>query len=232
VDYLKIHLLNRTSRAYKFNYIVSYFGKNEFELKNEVQPFENFYLHDVDFDNLSDNPVFSFDFSLVKPEKGKSDHYEAAMKLKPKQLFAKLEELKRKGEATFSYNLFDHYPDKPPEQYFDPVPLAAKGYKLFEERCPKHLKPANMKWTHRETHARSCYTSNFEKLTPLKTFEKYLDLAIAHHQSSMIVVHGLGSGKLRDEIHEVLRLRREIKSFINQYHPAYGYGATEIYFQY
>jgi dsDNA-specific endonuclease/ATPase MutS2 len=75
--------------------------------------------------------------------------------------------------------------------------------------------------------------SSFEKLSlQLQTFEKYLDLAVAHHLPSMIVIHGLGTGKLRDEIHEILRMRRDVKSFVNRYHPAYGYGATEIFFQY
>jgi hypothetical protein len=75
--------------------------------------------------------------------------------------------------------------------------------------------------------------SNFEMLTlQLQTLEKYLDLASAHHQSSMIVIHGIGTGKLRDEIHEVLRLRKDVKNFFNRYHPKYGYGATEVYFQY
>jgi dsDNA-specific endonuclease/ATPase MutS2 len=46
------------------------------------------------------------------------------------------------------------------------------------------------------------------------------------------VIHGVGSGRLRDEIHDLLRLKREVKSFVNQYHPSYGYGATEIYLQY
>ena len=69
-------------------------------------------------------------------------------------------------------------------------------------------------------------------LNSMKTFEKYFDLAYLHRQPTLIVVHGLGSGKLRDEIHDILRLKKEVKSFVNQYHPSFGYGATEIYFQY
>jgi dsDNA-specific endonuclease/ATPase MutS2 len=48
----------------------------------------------------------------------------------------------------------------------------------------------------------------------------------------LIVIHGVGEGRLRDEIHDLLRLKKEVKSFVNQYHPLYGYGATEIFFQY
>jgi dsDNA-specific endonuclease/ATPase MutS2 len=65
----------------------------------------------------------------------------------------------------------------------------------------------------------------------LKTFEKYYELAVQHHLATFIVVHGVGKGKLRDEIHDILRLKKEVKSFVNQYHPLYGYGATEIYFK-
>lgn len=236
VEQLKIHLINRTPVAYHFIYRLNYFGETGFELTNQVHPFEDFYLHDIPFEDLNDSPSFTFDFSLVTPNKNKVDHYEAALKLKPKQVFARIEELKRKGDATFSYKLFDQYPDKPYEEPVEMSALVKAGYKIYEaEKARQHLEPAKHE-----------VDLHIEKLTPdyepmdtleilalqLKTFEKYLDLAIAHRLPSFIVIHGIGSGRLRDEIHEILRLRKEVKSFVNQYHPAYGYGATEVFFQY
>jgi hypothetical protein len=44
-----------------------------------------------------------------------------------------------------------------------------------------------------------------------------------------MAVFAVGSGKLKDEI---LRTKKEVKTFVNQYHPNFGYGATEIYFGY
>jgi len=64
----------------------------------------------------------------------------------------------------------------------------------------------------------------------LKTFEKYYELALLHRQPQLIIIHGIGSGKLRDEIHDILRYKKNVKSFVNQFHPSFGYGATEIYF--
>lgn len=233
---LKIHLINRTPVAYHFTYRLNYFGETGFELNNQVHPFEDFYLHDIPFEDLNDSPAFTFDFSLVTPNKNKADHYEASLKLKPKQVFARIEELKRRGDATFSYKLFDQYPDKPYEEPVEMSALVKAGYKIYEaEKARQHLEPAKHE-----------VDLHIEKLTPdyesmdtleilalqLKTFEKYLDLAIAHRLPSFIVIHGVGSGRLRDEIHEMLRLRKEVKSFVNQYHPAYGYGATEVFFQY
>jgi dsDNA-specific endonuclease/ATPase MutS2 len=75
--------------------------------------------------------------------------------------------------------------------------------------------------------------SNYEIISfQLKEFEKYYDLAIQHLQPNLIVIHGVGEGVLRDEIHQILKHKKEVKSFINQYHPKYGNGATEIFFQY
>ncbi len=236
VEELKIHLINRTETPYNFVYKLHFFGKPDFELKNTVHPFEDFYLHDVDFADLNDSPSFEFDFSLLQVEKNKADHFETSVKLKPKQLFAKIEELKQKNQATFSQKLFENYPDKLVEDRPELGRLAARGYKIYDaSKGKQHLEPA-----------RSVIDLHIEKLTDnwkrlsnyeilslqLKAFEKYYYLSIAHHQHSLTVIHGVGEGVLRDEIHDILRLKKEVKSFVNQYHPNFGYGATEIFFQY
>ena len=234
VEELKAHLINRTETGYKFIYQLNFFGKSEFSLNNEINPFQDFYLHDIPFDDLNDSPAFSFEFTLLKPDKKKAGHYETSLKLKPKQLFSRIEEIRKKGESTFSYKLFDNYPDKLHEEEYDLDILANKGYKVYDaSKARQNLEPAKHEIDLHIEKLTPDHESmnNFEKLTlQLKVFEKYLDLAIAHHQPKLIAIHGVGSGKLRDEIHEILRLRREVKSFINQYHPAYGYGATEILF--
>jgi hypothetical protein len=236
VEELKLHVVNRTERSLLFVYRLYYFGEVEFELKNELHPFQDFYLHDIPFEDLNDNPSFEFDFSLPKPEKRKAAHFEAGLKLKPRQLFAKIDETRKKGQASFSHRLFENYPDEIVEAPLEMGSLAAKGYKVYDaSRARQHLEPA-----------RSVIDLHIEKLSDdwqhmtsyeivslqIKTFEKYYDLAIAHMQASLIVIHGLGTGRLRDEIHELLKHRREVKTFINQYHPQFGYGATEIFFQY
>lgn len=235
VDDLKIRLINRTQGAYKFTYKLNYFGDTSFELVNLIHAFEDFYLHDIPFENLNDSPTFSFEFSLTSPDKNKADYYEATLKLKPKQVFTRIEELKRKGEATFTYRLFEHYPGKV-DNTVDVSPLISAGYKVYDAaQARQHLEPAKQAV---DLHIEALTPDpdkldNFEKLTlQLETFQKYLDLAIAHHRPTFVAVHGVGSGKLRDEIHEILRLRKEVKTFVNQYHPTYGYGATEIYLKY
>jgi hypothetical protein len=236
VEELKIHLVNNSQQAYHFTYQLNYFGKNEFELQNQIHVFHDFYLHDIPFENLNDSPSFEFDFSLLKPDKNKADRYECSLKLKPKQVFARIEEILKKGEAHFSYKLFDQYPDKIVEEKIEMPGGSGSGQKMYEfSKSRQHLEPAKYEV---DLHIEKLTDdwknlSNFEILSlQLGIFEKYVDLAIAHRQPSMIAIHGVGTGKLRDELHEILRLKKEVRSFINQYDPRYGYGATEIFFQY
>ena len=236
VQELKVHLINRTERAYHFIYRLQFFGKTEFELKNQVGPFGDFYLHDIPFADISDSPGFSFEFSLLQPDKTKAEYFETSLKLKPKQLFEKIEQLRRKGEATFAYRLLEKYPDRQQEDVIDVGSLVSKGIKIYNAKeARKHLPPARtvVDLHIEKLHDDWQHLSNAEILDiQLREFEKWYELAVAHHQPQLIVIHGVGSGRLRDEIHDLLRLKREVKSFVNQYHPSFGYGATEIYFQY
>jgi dsDNA-specific endonuclease/ATPase MutS2 len=231
---LKIHLLNHTKLSYNFSYCLSYFGKKEFELRNKINPFEDFYIHDIPFDNLNDNPVFEIEFNLEKPDKRKADYFETHLKLKPKQIFNKIEELKQTNKATFSYRIFNTYPDKEVDEgSYSLTHRAQKIYDITKARellepprsvVDLHIEKLSDNWRH---------FSNYEILSlQLKTFEKYYELALAHFQPSLIIIHGVGSGKLRDEIHELLKYKTEVKTFVNQYDPRFGYGATEIFFQY
>jgi len=235
VDVLKIHLINNTDQHLKFIYQQQFNGISNFELLNEIQPFHDFYLHDIDFAAVNDSPSFSIEFSLKNPQKNKAPHFETALKLKPKQVFQKVEALKENNEPTFSYLLYEQYPDKEVE-YFPLDSLVAKGFKVYDAgKAREHLPPARSVIDLHIEKLADNYTSmsNFEMLTlQLKELEKWIDISVAHHQFELIVIHGVGTGKLREEIHEYLKTRKEVKYFINQYDARFGYGATIVYFEY
>ena len=64
----------------------------------------------------------------------------------------------------------------------------------------------------------------------LEEFEKSLDKAIAAGKFELRIIHGLGSGKLKEAIHKILAKHPHVKSFNNDYHSKYGHGSTVIYF--
>jgi len=234
VESLKIYLVNHTEKDLNFEYHLRYAGKPDFSLGNTIPASKDFYLHDIPFENLNDAPAFDFTFTLFKPEKTKAAYVEASLKLKAKLVFMRVDEMRKKGEASFAFKLLNRYPDKAPEEDIPEYNVSVgKGNKLYDaKQGRKHLEPAKYEI---DLHIEKLTPdwknlSNFEMLTlQLNQLEKYLDLAIAHHQHNLIVIHGVGTGKLKDEIHEILKSRREVRSFINQYDPRYGYGATEIF---
>ena len=234
VEKLKVILINQNETAYHFSYNLFFGGENNFQLTGDVAGISDFYLHDVSFEDMNDSPKFEFEFSLVIPDKKKALYFETSLKLKAKQLFKKIEEIHLKNEPSFSYELFIHYPDRVEAEKIDLSRLGNTGYRMYDaSRVREHLAPA-----------RSVIDLHIEKLLDnykslssyeimnlqLQTFEKYYELSVAHRQQTLIVIHGIGEGKLRNEIHEILRLKKEVKSFVNQFNPLYGFGATEIFF--
>jgi hypothetical protein len=233
VEKFKIYLLNQTNEAYDFLYQIKFKGSPDFHLTNTVLPFNEFYLHDIPFEEMNDAPKFEFDFSLVNADKKKASHFEATFKIKAKQLFQKIEEMKLKNEPTFSFVLFENYPDKLEEVIPDYNNSQGNLYDVSKVR--QKLEPArSVVDLHIEKLTDNWKgLSNFEILTiQLRNFEKYYQLAIAHRQPNLIVIHGVGTGKLRNEIHEILKTKKEVRTFANQYHHNFGFGATEIFFQY
>jgi hypothetical protein len=235
VEKLKIFLINKNEEGYDFNYNLMFNGESSFNLKNNIGGLSEFYLHDVSFEDMGEAPKFEFDFSLTIPDKKKATAHEVFFKLSGKKLFKKIEETQLKNDASFNYELFTHYPDKMDDEKVDLSRLGGAGFRVYDAGKIKdnlavarsvvdlHIEKLTDSWKH---------LSNFEILTlQLNNFEKYYELALAHRQATLIVIHGVGEGKLRDEIHDILKLKNEVKSFVNQFHPLYGYGATEIYFK-
>ncbi len=236
VEKLKVYLVNHNEEEYKFSYQLLFSGESNFELSNTIRGLSDFYLHDINFEDLSDSPRFDFEFSLVTENKKKAPYYESSLKLKGKQLFKKIEDIKAKNEPSFSYELFTAYPERQEEEKVDLGRLGNAGFRIFDaSKAREHIAPArSVVDLHIEKLADNHeQLSSYEILSlQLNTFEKYYELAVLHHKPDLIIIHGVGEGKLRNEIHERLRHKKEVKSFVNQYHHLYGYGATEIFFSY
>ena len=66
----------------------------------------------------------------------------------------------------------------------------------------------------------------------LEIFAKALDMAILKGQNSLIIIHGVGKGVLKNKIHELLNQTKQVHSYVNQFDNRYGFGATEIFFGY
>ncbi len=76
VEKLKIYLVNQNEEAYNFDYKLFFGGENNFQLKNTIAGLSDFYLHDISFEDMSDNPKFDVEFSLQVENKKKAPYFE------------------------------------------------------------------------------------------------------------------------------------------------------------
>jgi hypothetical protein len=238
VESLKIYLVNQTESGLKFHYWMRLKGEVEMELQNEIYALNDFYLMDIDFEQLNDNPSFDFEFSLLTNDSSKAEYFEAGYKPKAKQIFKQIEHIRTKGEAFFSTQLFKDYPTR--QKTIEPVVespwnlnrLSGAGFKVINnKKINAEAPPPSVLDLHIEKLTESYVNmSAAEKLAfQLKAFEKYMDKAELHYLQHVFIIHGIGKGRLKDEIHELLKLRPSVKSFVLQYHPWYGNGATEVF---
>jgi hypothetical protein len=235
VDKLKVYLVNENASTYIFEYSLVFGSTTHFDLKSEVRGFSEFYLHDINFEDVSDNPRFQFIFSLVETIKKKAAYFEAGFKVTGKKMFKRIEQLQADNDASFSYNLFTEYPDKIADNKIDVSSLGKSGFRIFELG-----KTVNMPLA-----ARSVVDLHIEKLVDnyadltsgeildiqLKEFEKWYDHALLHKQKTLTIIHGLGKGVLKSEIHSILSNKREVSGYHNLQHPQFGMGSTEIIFK-
>lgn len=70
--------------------------------------------------------------------------------------------------------------------------------------------------------------SNFEMLNiQLERFEKELDMALSKQYKKIIFIHGVGNGRLKQEIISILKITNGL-SFHDASYKEYGYGATQV----
>lgn len=235
VDKLKVYLVNENEDAYLFEYNLIFGSMTHFDLKSELRGLSEFYLHDINFEDVSDNPKFNFIFSLVQSSKKKEPYFEAGFKVTGKKMFKRIEQLQEDNEASFSYNLFIEYPDKIVDNRLDVSSLGKSGYRIFELGKPNAI----------TTGARTVVDLHIKKLVDdpsnltsgeiidlqLREFEKWYDNALLHKQNTLTIIHGLGKGILKNEIHDILSNKKEVSGYQNLHHPMYGMGSTEIFFK-
>lgn len=234
IAYYKIHLLNHTDDDLIVDLSFYYGNTKQMDLRHQIRGLDDMYLFDLPFEQLNDQPKIHFDFQLVNPDKKRVSHFEVVFKPKPKQIFKWSEEVLLNQKASFPVNLYETYPLKPAvNETADMDKLKAAGFKIYPaEKIKKNLPMAR---TLIDLHADKLPEANYlnDPLqildAQLKAFERFYDEAMAHGLSTLTVIHGVGTGKLKEEIHELLRHKKEVSSFINRLHPQFGYGATEIY---
>lgn len=109
-----------------------------------------------------------------------------------------------------------------------------KELKPEEKKSVPHKNPAFMVEKEVDLHAENLldtykHMSNYEIMqVQLKHFQKNLDEAITNRYYKIVFIHGVGNGRLKQEITNILKNYSSEVRFKDGDHKKYGYGATEV----
>lgn len=62
----------------------------------------------------------------------------------------------------------------------------------------------------------------------LNVLEHFITKAVALNQKEVFIIHGLGKGKLKQGVDDFLRFHGDVKTYKNEFHEKYGFGATKV----
>ncbi|MEZ5015775.1 MAG: Smr/MutS family protein [Flavipsychrobacter sp.] len=230
VDSLKVHLLNELPYEIQYQYSLNFAGATEFKHEGKLQAFGHVYLHAIPFDDMNDSPRFVWQVdNLEEPD---MQPEEGVLKIKPQKLFLHIQDALANNKPSFSYLLFEDFKAFSKERFQLQERKQVKAQittKVLAKEEPKYELDLHIE------QLLPGYTSltNSEIIdVQITELERYLRLAINNHQEYMVVIHGIGKGRLREEVHKVLAGIPEIFSYANEWHSKYGFGATEVKFKY
>lgn len=234
VEKVKVYLYNETMHDIQFTYVCK--SKNEvvFDLESNLKAESEFYLHDISFEVASQNPSFLYHFA--DSSNPKLD-VEDVFGLKPKRFFDKIHEVKYQNKAFFYFLLCEKIMERTKIEVVKPdiksikMEDSSQVHFNFSQALKKSTYEVDL---HIEKLYPNCSTLGASQILQiqLREFQKALDLAIATHQEALVLIHGVGKGVLKNEIHIILDQTKWVKRYVNQYDNRYGYGATEVFFQY
>ncbi len=241
---IKIYFLNETINAVTIQYNCSLKIGSVFSIKASVTPFQKFYLHDINLDILNKIPKFEWKITETNADKAIIDD---SIRMKPAKFFDYLRIIKEKNEPTFSIQL-SSYAELSKLKTENENARKELDLSVLKKITDSKVQPkTNISNDTNFTPASPVYEidlhieklvngfskmSNYEMLTiQLETLEKAIANAIQCGQNYITVIHGVGTGKLKEEVHQKLNEYTQINYYVSDWMPQYGNGATQVFFK-
>jgi len=236
-------LINDTRSAVLYTVKMSLGQRQVFEKNGKLDSVSLFHIGDMAFDQLNDGPVFEIECWQITTEGTGTKHFKK-LKIKPKLFFKNVTTAPLLNKRVHLFRIFESFKSKslhnrkedlktytkknlkPPKEqnsYGRSVSLhEIQEYAEFNTEIDLHIEKLVEDYSK---------MSNTEILhCQLDYFDKYISKAIRLGISKVFVIHGVGKGSLRNAISTRLIQNPNVKTFKNEYHPRYGYGATEVTF--
>ena len=241
-EHFDIYLLNDTS--YGVAYVLSFWVNKDLRFKQngKIDAVTSLKLGQMKLDDLNELPTLKCEFWPITTA-GTGSRIQIELKIKAKQFFKKITTAPLLNRPVHLYLLVDR------------MELSGKQEEETEDLrsyTQRNMQPGSYGPSFESVHDVHAYASfpteidlhietlanNHHKLSnadilrvQLAAFDKFLQQAIRLGIPRVFAIHGVGKGKLRDTIATRLMQNPDVITFKNEFHPRYGWGATEIILQ-
>ncbi len=240
-EYYLVHLVNDTAQPLDYRLALLFEGEEEAVWEGRVAAFQTARLGKLYYDELSDGPAFAYQFwrsTTAGPQAARPGR----IKIRAATFFkhaGTIPLLLREGHLLRLPLHFDTESGEDLRQYTRRQARSSREGRLIDELYREfHAVP--------DPRALAAFEPeidlHIEKLTPdhhkmsnaeilrlqLARMEDFLERAIRLGVERVFLIHGVGKGRLRNEIATRLIQHPHVHSFRNDYHPRYGMGATEV----
>ena len=238
----QVFIINDATDEYIFSVKTNIPNQSDKTTHGKLTGTSTYQLPDLLFDQLNDSPTYDIECWKVTTE-GTGQKRQKVLKVKPQQFFKKVKTAPLLNRPVHLYILFDSVQPKKVKKEED-----LKTYTQKNVRPVRQQKSLTNKYKVHDVEeyanfsgeidlhienlsSRKGKMNSAEKLhLQLEHFDRFIDKAIRLGVPRVYVIHGIGKGKLKNMIASRLIQMPEVQTFKNEYHPRYGWGATEVIF--
>jgi Smr domain len=257
VEKVKVYLSNNQAQGYGFHYYFESKSGETFTFHSEVAAHSDFYIHDIAYEDLATNPLFDISCAeIISNITSGLNQYQEKFTIKPKKIFELILQMHQQEKAFFVHYLFNSAPElaiaeehhvtpwSPAIKQMPKKPVAETEKTIIAAPAPL-AKPMQLSIDQYfsnpfeiDLHIEKLFEGHAEMNASekinfqLSIFQLALESAIVKGQDTLIVIHGVGKGVLKNQIHSVLNQTKEVHSYVNNHDIRYGFGATEIFLRY
>lgn len=242
-----VHLINDTRSDFAFDFELSFYDNPPVKGEDLLKATSTVQLGRMYYDQLNDSPLIDIVGSEISTA-GAGEELHKKLKIKPKVFFSKVVTAPLLNRPVHLFLLFGT--DELTQEKSSKKSGASDLKTYAKQHAPQKpkKKPTNRLFGFNDVTEFANFqldidlhienlTSNSKKMNngeilriQVRAFENYISQAIRLGVERVFVIHGVGKGKLKNAIAENLKKNREVKSFKNEFHPKYGWGATEVIF--
>ncbi len=239
----KIFLINDTPADVIFTFCFYLNGKALQKYNGKLDSLSVCEVGEMWYDHLNDSPAFHIECWRLTTE-GTGTRLQKEIKIKPKQFFKRMLTAPLLNRKVHLYRVFEDVQasrrkDKKEDlrSYTKRNTRHSGQWSDISERMHSEVLEYAEFVPEVDLHAERL-SRNPKKLSSaeilrlqLHHFDAFLQKALRVGAERVFIIHGVGKGRLRGEIAKRLQQNEAVKRFKNEWHPRYGYGATEVEFR-